>query len=269
MRSLALVVGFLGLALPAVVSANLPNNKAVPGGVAIVPLSSSEETPPTVTYNGRSVLVTKTDDGWSAVVGIGLSAEIGEHRLKVNGKPTAFEVQDKQYAEQRLTISNRRQVNPSPEDLERIGSERTRIRAALETYSEAASPEALRFAIPVEGRRSSPFGLRRFFNDQPRNPHSGLDIAAPTGTPIHAPASGTVVETGDFFFNGKSVFIDHGHGLVTMYCHMDSIDVAVGDRVELGQFIGTVGATGRVTGPHLHWSVALNGNLVDPELFID
>jgi murein DD-endopeptidase MepM/ murein hydrolase activator NlpD len=124
-------------------------------------------------------------------------------------------------------------------------------------------------ALPVTAPVSSPFGLRRFFNEQPRKPHSGLDLAAAEGTPISAPASGKITDTGDFFFNGNTVFIDHGQGLVTMYCHLSKIDVEPGQTVNTGDIIGAVGKTGRVTGAHLHWSVSLNNTRIDPTLFLD
>ena len=124
------------------------------------------------------------------------------------------------------------------------------------------------FKWPLAGVMSSPFGLKRFYNDQARRPHGGIDIAAPEGTPIIAPADGWVVDTGDYFFNGNSVFIEHGLGLQTFYAHLSKIHVKLGDKVEPGDLIGEVGATGRVTGPHLHWSVGLNGTWIDPNLVL-
>ncbi|HEX5673933.1 MAG TPA: M23 family metallopeptidase, partial [Azonexus sp.] len=124
------------------------------------------------------------------------------------------------------------------------------------------------FALPASGPLSSRFGLRRIFNGQPRNPHAGLDVAVGAGAPVRAPAAGVVANAGDYFFNGNTVFIDHGQGLITAYMHLSRIDVRAGQPVKKGESLGAVGATGRVTGPHLHWAVILNNTPVDPELFL-
>lgn len=242
----------------------LPRDARVPGGVAVIPLPHAGPAP-RVRYDGRPVLVVN-DGGWKAVVGIPLDAEPGPHALEFEQQRLGFRVEAKAYQEQRLNVK-REYVEPSAEALARIRRETRRIRDALNHFS-AATPAALGFIVPVDGPTSSPFGLRRFFNDQPRRPHSGLDLAAPAGTPILAPAAGTVLDAGDFYFNGNTVFIDHGGGLITMYCHLRDVTVRKGQPVAAGETIGSVGATGRVTGPHLHWGVALNGALVDPSLFL-
>ncbi len=262
------------LAMTSLIHANayaLPRESRVPGGVAHVPVPGGA-TPPVVEFDGHRAAVVKSGDSWVAIVGIPLAAKPGKQTLTVQSSdgPVAvqFEVLDKKYRTQHLTIKNERQVTPNPDDLARIEKEQARSNAALSMFTAAGTP-ALQLISPVQGTRSDSYGSRRVFNGQPRNPHSGMDIAAPTGTPIQAPASGTVVEVGDFFFNGNTIYIDHGHGLVTMYCHLSSIAVKRGDRVNTGDLIGKVGATGRVTGPHLHWGIALNRAMVDPSLFLD
>jgi murein DD-endopeptidase MepM/ murein hydrolase activator NlpD len=253
--------------------AALPRESRVPGGIAILDLGEGEAPPGTVVFNDHRTPVLRGQGGWVALVGIPLDTKPGEHAAswqppgETTPRRLEFSVAPKQYAEQRLTVANRRHVDPSKEDLERISEERQRIDAALGTYTAERLP-MLALQAPVAGRRSGSFGLRRYFNDQPRNPHSGMDIAAPTGTPIRSPAPGRVVEAGDFFFNGNTVFVDHGQGVVTMYCHLSRIDVKPGDEVAAGTILGLVGATGRVTGPHLHWGVAINRALVDPALFL-
>jgi hypothetical protein len=250
----------------------VPRESRVPGGIALVPVGPLGAVRPRVTSDGRPVPVVSRDDQWVAVVGVPLDARPGTHDVVVERSPgdtraVAYTIAAKKYREQHLTVSNQRQVDPLPEDLERINAERIRIDRALETFSPDHGP-ALRMPLPVAGRASDSFGSRRFFNGQPRNPHSGMDIAAAQGTPILSPAPGRIVEAGDFFFNGQTVFVDHGYGVVTMYCHLSRIDVTVGDFVTTGTRLGLVGATGRVTGPHLHWGVAINRAMVDPSLVL-
>ncbi|MFO7603026.1 MAG: peptidoglycan DD-metalloendopeptidase family protein [Gammaproteobacteria bacterium] len=249
----------------------LPRTEAVPGGLVIVPLQTNSPRSPQVFYKKNRVLVKRVAQQWQAIVGIPLSATPGTHKLRVlEGKANhtvTFEVQAKDYPEQRLQIKNKRMVNPYKNDLERIQRERKIIVAALKHWQDA-EPVLAPFLQPVNGRYSSPFGLRRFFNDQARKPHSGLDIAAPEGTPVYAPTAGRVITVGDYFFNGKTVFLDHGQGLVTMYCHLHAIDVNEGDTLKRGDRFAAVGMSGRVTGPHLHWGVSLNNALIDPMLFL-
>ena len=205
--------------------------------------------------------------GNTVLVGLPVSQPLGEvsmsYTISNEHQTHTFEIVDKQYTEQHITLKNREMVNPKLEQLERIKRE-SEVQKAL--YQQVSPPQDLRrgFVLPIQGITTSLFGHRRFFNGEPRNPHSGLDIAADTGTPIIAPADAKVVLVDDLYFNGKTVFLDHGQGLITMYCHISKHSVAEADTVRQGETIGLVGATGRVTGPHLHWSVSLNGVRVDP-----
>jgi len=260
------------LSSPVVAAAvSLPRHDPVPGGVALVPLQVDAAQPPEVRHEGRILMVVRQHDEWVAVVGIPLATRSGVQTLTVRSGSQStrrmFTVRDKHYAESRITLQNPRMVNPTKTDLKRINKDQDNIQAALSHWTETVVLQEP-FLLPVEGRLSSPFGLRRYYNDQARRPHSGLDIAAPVGTPIRTPAPGRVVETGHYFFNGKTVFLEHGQGLVTMYCHLDRIDVQPQQVVKRGDIIGLVGKTGRVTGAHLHWSVSLNRTMVEPLLFL-
>ncbi len=266
-----LMLLLLGLSAWQARAVELPQQALVPGGVAIFDLGDSGSPAPHAWYNGRRAMVVENAGQWHAVVGIPLSANAGEHVLRLGDgaekRQIRFMVSDKQYETQHLTIKNKRMVNPNKKDLDRIFAEKKRTTDAFTHWSDDTDVVP-RFAVPTAGRLSSSFGLRRFFNEQPRKPHSGMDIAAPQGATVTAPAKGTVIETGNFFFNGNTVFLDHGQGLITMYCHLDHIDVKPGQVVQAGEQIGKVGMTGRVTGPHLHWTVSLNNSRVDPRLFI-
>ncbi len=252
-------------------SFRLPTIQQTPGGVAIIELGEQGGAAPTATFNDIPVAVINTNQGYRALVGIPLSTKPGTHDLKISysdGSNTnkSFGVIKKDYPESHITIKNKRQVNPNETDMVRIRKDRTAI-ANAKRYRHK-NILGLQFDLPTEGIKSSSFGSRRFFNKQPRNPHGGMDIAAPEGTPIYAPADGYVIEADDYFFSGNCVFLGHGQGLQTFYAHMSKIDVTPGEMVVRGQKIGEVGATGRVTGAHLHWSVGLNRTWVDPELFL-
>jgi murein DD-endopeptidase MepM/ murein hydrolase activator NlpD len=252
-----------------------PRNSQVPGGVARLSLGPAAERPVAHVRQGDSdvpLLVVGNAREWTALVGIPLSAPPGDAHISVQGpgaaRQVAYAVAPKRYAEQQLKVAPRT-VDLSPEDQARYERERDHQAGVMATWSEPASAQpALRMAQPTPGRRSSSFGLRRVFNGQPRNPHSGMDIAAATGTPVVAPLPARVIDIGDYFFNGNTVWLDHGGGLLTMVCHLSAIDVQVGDVLQTGQRLGAVGATGRVTGPHLHWGVMLNRAMVDPALFL-
>ncbi|MCG7328447.1 peptidoglycan DD-metalloendopeptidase family protein [Achromobacter sp. ACRQX] len=245
----------------------------VPGGVAVLGLGDGAAAPQ-VTYLDRPVLVVReAGKQWIAVVGIPLTVKPGQEQVQVKDgggtRQVAFTVGAKDYVAQHITLKNRRQVDPNPDDLKRIERELAEQVEAYRGFRAGVTPSNLILDRPVDGGRlSSPFGLRRFFNGQERNPHSGLDFAVPAGTPIKAPAAGVVVLVGDYFFNGKTVFLDHGQGFVSMFCHMSAISVKVGDEVPRGGVVGKVGATGRATGPHLHWNVSLNDARIDPAIFI-
>jgi len=248
-------------------------HRPVPGGIAIINLEAKrDEVAPIVRWDKHIIAVFADAGRWWAAVGIDLSTDPGEHALTVSNsrggvREVSFTVADHPYEEQRITLKSDKRVNLSPEDLERAQQEAKRQRQIKQIRSDTLVTE--RFKWPIEGPLSSPFGLRRFFNDQPRRPHGGIDIAVPKGTPIKAPADGVVIETGDYFFNGNTIFIEHGLGLQSFYAHLSSIDVQTGDEVKTGDVIGKVGATGRVTGAHLHWSVGLNSVWVDPMLLLD
>jgi len=251
-----------------------PRALAVPGGVARLALGPANAPPQAFTEVGGErvpVLVQGDAIAWTALLGIPLAAPVGPAHLRVvpaggSERDLGYTVAPKKYQEQRLTVAPRT-VDLSAEDNARYERERAHQQQVMATFTTPLPPR-LRMRAPVPGRRSSSFGLRRVFNGQPRNPHSGMDIAAPTGTPVAAPLQGRVIDTGDYFFNGGTVWLDHGGGLLTMYCHLSRIGVQVGQMLGTGEPLGDVGATGRVTGPHLHWGVMLNRCMVDPALFL-
>jgi murein DD-endopeptidase MepM/ murein hydrolase activator NlpD len=250
----------------------LPHASAVPGGIEILALPAQESIaePPDVETAVARVLVVRAGGRWYAIVGIALATAVGPQHVTLKtgaeAESVTFQVVDKRYTTQSLKVAPA-QVDLSPENLARYERERQEIDTALDRWT-PQQPDRLLLAAPVPGRRSSSFGSRRVFNGAARSPHTGMDIAAPAGTPVVAPAGGTIAAVGNYFFNGNTVIVDHGRGFFSMYCHLSAIDVRVGQQVAAGTKLGAVGMTGRVTGPHLHWSLSLNRTWVDPQLFL-
>jgi len=268
-RSFLLLTPALLLALPVLATPDAAT--APPGGIARVRLGTADPSP--VAYlDGQRLMVRREDGQWTAIAGIPLSAKAGT-KLKVEVdygggrrevRPVA--IIDKKYLTQRISVPADQAELP-PENFARYQREREHLAQVLSTYTTPGPPD-LGMQQPVEGRRSGTFGLRRIINGMPRSPHGGMDIAAPTGTPVAAPRAGRVIDAGEYLFLGRTIVLDHGEGLLTLYSHLSAIDVAPGDAVAAGATIGKVGNTGRATGPHLHFSVYLNAVSVDPAIFL-
>jgi murein DD-endopeptidase MepM/ murein hydrolase activator NlpD len=225
-----------------------------------------------VVFENQQVQLADAEDGWFALLGVDLDVKPGSYPVQLSyefqdGETETAElallVLPKDYPTTKLEVAPK-YVELSNENQTRSANERVQIRQAYaETRIRPYWSDGFIIPIPgVEGGRN--FGHRRVFNGQPRAPHSGADLTATTGTEILAANSGKVLLTGDFFFNGQAVFIDHGMGVLTMYLHLSEILVEAGQILEQGEIVGLAGATGRVTGAHLHWGAKVGGARVDP-----
>jgi murein DD-endopeptidase MepM/ murein hydrolase activator NlpD len=226
----------------------------------------------------RSFLCFETADPlkWSGLIGIDLDTTPGQYVVHVTGLDAdgtavtvdyPMTVAPKKFATRTLTVDER-YVSPPREALARIRMESEKVRAVFD----AVSPERYwtePFALPVPGRPISEFGKRSVYNGHPRSPHAGTDFAGATGTPIRAPNAGKVVLAANLYYSGNTIILDHGRGLYSYFGHMSAFSAHEGDTVAAGDVVGKVGATGLVTGPHLHWSVRLAGTRVDPLSLVD
>ncbi len=248
------------------------NNTAIPGGIAVVDFYTKHKHP-TAFYSNVPVYVQhQKDTHWQALIGIPLLAKIGDKQLIVKGvseQKIAFNIKPHHYKEQRITLTgkNKKYLNPNLKQRDRIIRERPILTAARSTFSAQALSHS-NFIRPVSGITTSTFGLKRFYNNQARRPHTGLDYAGKIGTPIQAVARGKIIVSDKFFFNGNTVFIDHGQGLISLYLHMNERLVKPGQIINQGDIIGTIGQTGRATGPHLHFGVYLNTVVINPTILI-
>ncbi|RYL28344.1 peptidoglycan DD-metalloendopeptidase family protein [Acinetobacter piscicola] len=243
----------------------LPQDSRRAGGIAVIPLSQNISE---VKYKDQPILITQPNAQRYAIFGIPLSTPVGSLELQTNAQPIQIEIQPYKYAEQRLSVKNQDYVNPQQEQLDRYVVEAKEQNDIYTSFSPAQFSDFPNFIRPTAGKFSNSFGRKRFFNGEERAPHSGLDIPAPVGQKVVAPAAGVVVGVGDYFFNGKTVLVDHGQGLISMFCHLSKVNVAKGQKLTQGEVLGLVGKTGRVTGPHLHWGMSLNNARVDPQLFL-
>ena len=218
---------------------------------------------PSLSNNHQDKFVIKQDSKIFQLV----SLPFVKNDLLITRHDVDVRVKQVNFGESRITITDTSKVNLSKTDQMRANKEAILIKQALSTSTNEITP-SFQFISPVPGAITSPFGKQRFINGQPRSAHLALDLAGSEGTPIKAPLKGMVVLVGDFFYTGHTVILDHGYGLFSSYSHMSKAKVRVGDFVEQSNLIGLVGSTGRVTGPHLHWTVYFDGNKVNPESLV-
>jgi len=218
---------------------------------------------PAAVQENSDVLTFKTSSGTKQLI----SLPFVQKDLMITRHHVNVKVNWVNFGESRITIADESKVNLSKQDKDRANKEAIEIRMALSNSTKEITP-SFDFVPPVPGIVTSPFGKQRFVNDLPRSAHLALDLRGSIGTPIIAPLKGKVVLVGDYFYTGLTLILDHGYGLFSSYAHMSEIKVKLGDLVEQSNTIGLVGATGRVTGPHLHWTVYFDGNKVNPESLI-
>lgn len=242
--------------------AQLPQSSERAGGIAVISLPENVSQ---VSFGQQPVLITQDHH---AVLGIPLSTPVGTIQVQTNADPINIQIKNYPYAEQHINLKDQSYVQPSPEQLSRYKTEAQEQHQIYTSFSPAQWKVFPSFIAPTAGKFTQSFGKKRFFNGEERAPHSGLDIPAPIGQKVIAPANGIVIKTADYFFNGKTILVDHGQGLISMFCHLSEIDVHEGQHLKQGETIAKVGKTGRVTGPHLHWGMSLNDARVDPQLFI-
>lgn len=265
------VLAVLGLATAAVAEVALMPGTLPVGGVVWVEWRGASPAYVYAAWREQTVYLQRHDDRWRALIGadvnlapgiyplpvtsVGRDGDIETERVDVVVTPTAF-------PEERLTLPERMVSPRSPEDLARIAAERKRLDSIFEDFSGMFAGES--WQTPVGDELGSRFGLRRILNGEPRSPHGGVDFRSAAGTPVLSPGPGKVVLADDLFFTGQTVIIDHGAGLYSVYAHLSRIDCRPGRELERGERLGSVGSTGRATGPHLHWGVRLRGDRVDP-----
>jgi murein DD-endopeptidase MepM/ murein hydrolase activator NlpD len=275
--ALAAVLGAAAQPAPPALDVDLRHRALAPGEpIEITVRAPAAVTAVTARLGDRPIPIWAASGGvWRGLAGLDVDLSPGSVPLTVTATPASgpdlthamtLDVGPASFVERRLMVAPRYAAPPAAERA-RIDAERARLQEIYRRSSADLRPGA--FAAPVRHRRSSPFGARSVFNNQPRDRHAGLDFASPAGATIRAPAGGRVVLADDLYFTGRTVILDHGQGLYSILAHLQRIQVREGLELARGAPLGTVGATGRATGPHLHWSVRLGGARVDPAAVLD
>lgn len=245
---------------------DLPKTLAVPGGVEIVQIHTSSPIPPKAYFQGHRLLILKGQaDLWYALVGIPLDIAPKTYSIQI-------QLEGRQVINETFTLHSiiypteyLENKNSNTEDKPNHSSA---LNEVLSTWTDS-KPQTLHLQLPIKGKIFGAFGLQRFYNEQPRPVHNGVDIAAPLNAPVYCPLQGEVLAVGNYANMGNVVVLNHGGGFLTLYAHLNKISVSKGQHVAAEEVIGTVGQGGIITQPHLHWSVILNGAFVNPELFLE
>lgn len=263
---------FVVLSGPLFANIAIPNN-SFPGGIAVIDFLTSHSKPQAF-YNNVPLFVQKIrNNQWQAFVGIPLLTELGEKEITVktdSEQNIKFNVKYRPYEQESINFAgdNNKYLNPNLSHQERIIKERKLLASARKYFSSRALSNSF-FIKPINNNISSKFGNRRVINGKDSLPHTGIDLRGNIGESIKSAADGRVILIGDYFFNGKCVFIDHGQGLISAYMHMQKVLVDYGQEIKQGELLGTIGMTGKATGPHLHWSVYLNRTAINPALLLE
>jgi murein DD-endopeptidase MepM/ murein hydrolase activator NlpD len=251
-------------------SVSLSSKEISQGGVIYIKILQKDNSVPEVEWMDRDVYLLYRSDRkiFEGFIAADLEQKPGIYNLSIlfkspgNATLIPVKVLEKDYGVRKLTLPDK-QVNLNKKDLDRANKEKR----TMDQLWGASTPSPYwksPFIMPLNSEIIGPFGRRSIINDQPRSPHTGVDLRGKKGTPVIASNNGKVILTGNHFFTGNTVVIDHGAGITSMYFHLDKINVIRGDDISRGDILGTVGSTGRATGPHLHWGVRINGSRIDP-----
>ncbi|HJX33923.1 MAG TPA: M23 family metallopeptidase [Desulfatiglandales bacterium] len=253
----------------------LSSDRISKGDLILIRIKAEKGEKVRVKWHGKEIPLIPNQDAtsWQGFLAADMDAESGHYKAAVTVSPSGYkkqldiEVVDKDYGVRNLTLPEA-MVTLDEETLKRVRRESDIINGLWKAPVSAAVWSGF-FIRPIEGDVVGPFGTRSIINNQPRSPHTGVDIKGEEGAPVKAINDGKVILICDHFFTGRSLFLDHGAGIISMYFHLREIDVKEGDMVRRGQIIGLIGSTGRATGPHLHWGIRINGARINPLSLVD